>query len=277
MESIEFSLENYELMLLNNGIRNLNMNEGNITINIEDINGDIFKIKCFSTDIIYLICLKIENKTGSKAEHIKLYHNRTVLEKTKTLEYYGIKEGMKAEILIPMRTEQKRPYHLQSILSPNFDYDFRKVNDGNTIFQRGGKVYTRPCGSLRVSLNVSGKYDNGNDTWLGDKNINGEWCVAYHGTHCNGNKDIKIWADRLKIEQKCGIGVFCTPNFKLALDHSEIVTTPDGKKRYKIIFQHRVNPNTIQYASSVGGPNDFWFFNNPSDIRPYQICLFEMK
>jgi hypothetical protein len=31
-------------------------------------------------------------------------------------------------------------------------------------------------------LNVSGKYDNGDDTWLGMSNSPAEWAVAYHGT-----------------------------------------------------------------------------------------------
>ena len=45
---------------------------------------------------------------------------------------------------------------------------------------RGGKVYKQPpVGWIRKGLNVSGIFDNGDDSWLGtgDKS----WPVAYHG------------------------------------------------------------------------------------------------
>ena len=47
--------------------------------------------------------------------------------------------------------------------------------------QRGGKDYDPPIGWNGIGLKVTGKYDNGDDKWIGMCNGPGEWCVAYHG------------------------------------------------------------------------------------------------
>ncbi|CAG8814955.1 22378_t:CDS:2, partial [Dentiscutata erythropus] len=52
------------------------------------------------------------------------------------------------------------------ILDPRHHHDFTNSNDRGKIYMQGG-----------------GKYDNGDDTWLGiDKN---SWPVSYHGTAKN--------------------------------------------------------------------------------------------
>ena len=47
--------------------------------------------------------------------------------------------------------------------------------------ERGNKSYDPPLGWTGIGLNVLDKYDNGDNTWIGMRNIPGEWCVAYHG------------------------------------------------------------------------------------------------
>ena len=42
--------------------------------------------------------------------------------------------------------------------------------------------YDPPLGYKGYGLQVSKKYDNGDDTWLGYENTIGEWYIAYHGT-----------------------------------------------------------------------------------------------
>ena len=55
-------------------------------------------------------------------------------------------------------------------------------NDGWGIGEnRGGKKYDPPIGWNGIGLKVMDKYDNGNNTWIGMNNSQGEWCVAYHG------------------------------------------------------------------------------------------------
>ena len=42
--------------------------------------------------------------------------------------------------------------------------------------------YYPPLGWNGYGLRVSKQYDNGDDTWLGYRNVEGEWYIAYHGT-----------------------------------------------------------------------------------------------
>jgi len=51
------------------------------------------------------------------------------------------------------------------------------------------KDYIPPLGWDGYGLKVTGMYDNGDDTWLGYSNVEGEWYIAYHGT--GGNDVIK--------------------------------------------------------------------------------------
>ena len=41
--------------------------------------------------------------------------------------------------------------------------------------------YYPPINLIWISLNVLNLYDNGDNSWLNDKNINGEWYIAFHG------------------------------------------------------------------------------------------------
>ena len=63
--------------------------------------------------------------------------------------------------------------------------------------KRGGREYIPPYGWIGYGLNVIDKYDNKNNTWLGMKNIKGEWWVAYHGVgrYNNSNKNKEITKD----------------------------------------------------------------------------------
>jgi hypothetical protein len=65
---------------------------------------------------------------------------------------------------------------------PKGDKDFSVLNPQGK--KRGSFPYYPPYLFKRFGLNVSGRYDNGNDRWL-EKNGNpGEWAVAYHGVRC---------------------------------------------------------------------------------------------
>ena len=84
-------------------------------------------------------------------------------------------------------------------------------------------------------LNALDKYDNGNNKWLWFSNSEGEWCVAYHlvrrqqslnevskstgniikGGFIPSKTNIRKNDEDLKHpENKCGIGVYCTPDIK---------------------------------------------------------------
>ena len=47
--------------------------------------------------------------------------------------------------------------------------------------KRGNYYYDPPIEWIGIGLKVLSKYDNGDDTWIGNNNSEGEWAVAFHG------------------------------------------------------------------------------------------------
>ena len=47
--------------------------------------------------------------------------------------------------------------------------------------KRGGMDYFPPQGWIAYGINVTNKYDNGNNDWIGNDGNKNEWAVAYHG------------------------------------------------------------------------------------------------
>lgn len=172
----------------------------------------------------------------------------------------------------------KEIYIPDDLLDPIYDYDFTDIDDSGRKFYRGGLEYKRPCGWKRYALKVTDKYDD--TDWLdsnGDSNNDSEWAVSYHGTKIKCA--IPIVREGLKpgINNCYGVGVYCTPDISCAESYSEIFTSMTTNKQYKIVFQNRVNPSKIVYCESKGGPSDYWFVEDGKDIRPYGICIKEMK
>ena len=156
--------------------------------------------------------------------------------------------------------------------------------------QRGGKEYIPPWGWYGISLKVSQKYEK-NMAWLGKKNTNGEWIVAYHAIG-NGNifnrilnildgnlksEEIKLYKKDKNIEKNsnkypyCGEGLLCGPDIK----DVEKLADKRSLGLYNIKFQfalmNRVSPNKIR------NPGIFpvcWILSGNSDeIRPYRLLF----
>ena len=156
---------------------------------------------------------------------------------------------------------------------------------------RGGKPYFPPKNWLGIGLKVSKIYDDGDDTWLGNKNNKGEWCVAYHGMGkyswlknmyqvlyniiysnlkpgpCQTHSNCKdIYHPGLKV----GIGVGLTPKIEIAEGYAGTIEI--NKKNYKIVLMLRVKPDKIRACSCY----DNWTLNGTSDeIRVYRILFKE--
>ena len=162
-------------------------------------------------------------------------------------------------------------------------------NDGWGVDEkRGGKDYNPPIGWNGIGLRVLGKYDNGDNTWIGMDNVKGEWCVAYHGVGRSENTDkVKLItgiickssfkAGKNNVHENCkdvyhpgkkvGIGVYCTPNIGTAESYSGI-SEINGSK-YKTVLMVRVKPEAIRHCTDSG---DYWVVNGTIDeIRPYRI------
>ncbi len=172
----------------------------------------------------------------------------------------------------------KEIYIPDDLLDPIYDYDFTDIDDSGRKFYRGGLEYKRPCGWKRYALKVTDKYDD--TDWLdsyGNSNNDSEWAVSYHGTKITSA--IPIVKEGLKpgTNNYYGVGVYCTPDISCAESYSEIFTSQTTNKQYKIVFQNRVNPKKIVYCKSLGGPSNYWFVEDGKDIRPYGICIKEVK
>ena len=153
---------------------------------------------------------------------------------------------------------------------------------------RGNKPYNAPVGWIGIGLKVMDKYDNGNNIWIGMENIDGEWCVAYHGVgrakDSNTIKDItgKIIKTEFRAGpnqahgncndiyhpgNKVGNGVYCTPSIEVAKSYSG-KSIINGVK-YETVLMVRVKPEAIRGCSCEP---DYWVVGGTTnEIRPYRI------
>lgn len=121
-------------------------------------------------------------------------------------------------------------------------------------------------------------------------NSQGEWCVAYHGVarfqpsekvaeiagiiHKEGFKP-STWGaatDDFDIRhpgQKCGLGVYCSPDIKYAEGYAGEITFND--ETYKCVLMLRINPEKIRQSSSF--PKEYILNPSTEEIRPYRILL----
>ena len=155
--------------------------------------------------------------------------------------------------------------------------------------KRGNLDYDPPIGWIGIGLKVLDKYDNGNNNWIGMNNIEGEWCVAYHGVARDINNSDKVkQITKLIYEsefkpgesqvhrnhddinhpgQKVGIGVYCTPLISEAESYA-------GKceingKYYKTVLMARVKQSAIRTCEDE---KNYWVVKGTKDeIRPYRI------
>ena len=120
------------------------------------------------------------------------------------------------------------------------------------------KNYSPPLDYIGIGLKCFNLYDGGNNAWIGDKNQNGEWYIAYHsiksvealiGILKNGFrkgafqkcKDLKnINPLTVNSYPSCGEGVYFIPDFNESKSWAE--TFKYHNKYYEIIFMCRVNP-----------------------------------
>ncbi|BFU19448.1 ubiquitin family protein [Entamoeba histolytica HM-1:IMSS-B] len=277
----EYQLEDYSLLLIQQGSLREIQNVGPVTVKVQLLTGDIADIHCNANELVDIFKMKIQLVTGNgdiskgiPIERQRLSFNKQILDRKRTIDSYGITEGSLVHIILRLRSSIPKKFILHTLIDPQFDYDFRGINDAGKSIYRGQLPYIRPVGCMRCALHVLGMFDNGNDIWLGCSNRDEEWPVSFHGSNCSKFTEIVQWGDKLGVSGVGGMAVFCTPDFRIALQHSDVVTDPQTGRKYKVIFQNRVRRSSIIRASNVGGPDNFWYITNPSDVRAYSICLF---
>ena len=169
---------------------------------------------------------------------------------------------------------------------------------GNTIFyynpedsKRGGEPYAVPVGWMGFGIEVEQRYKNDPD-WIASDGRQGEWAVAYHGFGCRmqspqlksiiktiihdnlrpGSGQAFAGADDNRHKgQKCGTGVYVTPNINIAYNYAGVITL--GKKNYKLVIMVRVNPSYIR--EPVTQPQYWIVDGNINQLRPYRLLIKE--
>ena len=175
-------------------------------------------------------------------------------------------------------------------LSPSiFDHGFNKFyNNAENNLRRGGEEYIQPLSWTAYGINISGKYDFGDNTWLGNNNINGEFAVAYYGINNLINHNLNIFQDLISLMgnyesgktfinvnnirspgQKCKTGAYFYKNPAHAENASDSINI--GGFEYKIMFMCRVKTSAIRQPENF---QDCWILSpTPDEVRPYKILI----
>ena len=157
---------------------------------------------------------------------------------------------------------------------------------------RGGEPYDSPLTWRGFGLKVLGKYDNGNNTWIGMKNVPGEFPVAYHGIGCKSNNPLELagnvmnqgfivgrrqaYANSADIRhpgRNCGYGAYFTPNIIEAGAYAGIGNFKG--KNYKIVFMCRVRKESIREPYRGNQPKYWILDGSKNEVRPYRILIKE--
>lgn len=244
---------------------------GLLSIFVKTLTGRTITIPVTLSETIYEIKQKIETKVDIPAEEQRLVYAGKQLEDGRTLRDYQVEENATLHLALRIRGGGPTGMYLaQDFLDPSYDFDFTKVNDYGVSFSRGKEVYQRPTGWQRFALKVDNKYGS-NLTWLGSSNVTGEWPVSYHGTSLAGAMSIADEGYKLAKSRNFvyGRGIYSSPRHTIAEAYAQTFQK-DGKK-YKVIFQNRVNPAQLQKIPKI----DYWISAADADIRPYGLCIKE--
>ena len=174
-----------------------------------------------------------------------------------------------------------------NIFDQNYNSFYSKNNQRNNQ-KRGNEEYIPPYDWAAYGININGKYDFGDNTWLGNVNQEGEFAVAYYGVnnlfHNNiemiqniisfmGNLESgKTFMNEVNIRkptEKCMAGAYFYKNPEIAENSSEIINI--GGFDYKIMFMCRVNSKKIRQPENFP---ELWILSpTPNEIRPYKILI----
>ncbi|RIB22093.1 hypothetical protein C2G38_1998868, partial [Gigaspora rosea] len=211
---------------------------------VKTLTGKIITLECEENDSIDTVKQKIQDKENIPKNQQRLIFDGMNLEDNKTISEYCIKNESTLHLVLRLGGSSSRCIisclNVNDFLDPRFDYDFTNKKDIGKIFMRGSIQYKRPYGWKRFGLKVAGKYDNGDDKWLGkDKN---SWPVSYHGTAKHNARSIAEDGYDLSKGKRFayGRGIYSTPDIHIAEKYAEKFEFEGSI--YVMVFQNRVNP-----------------------------------
>jgi hypothetical protein len=181
-------------------------------------------------------------------------------------------------------------------LSPDFfekEFNREKYSWSKKNLKRGGEKYTPPLGWKGFALKVLNKYDNCDNSWLGNEGKKGEWAIAYHGIG-KGDEFIKLMNIILNNLRKgpgqlyknlpnirdnnkslIGNGIYLSPNINEAERYAEKIKLGKRKSNFQFIIMCRVNPEKIREPGRI--PINWIVDDDYDSIRPYRILVKETK
>ncbi|KAF0544997.1 ubiquitin-domain-containing protein [Gigaspora margarita] len=239
-------------------------------IHVKTLTGKTITLECEGIDTIDIIKQKIHDEENIQKDNQKLIFAGVFLEDNKTLADYCIKKDCILHLILRTRSSGVISYlSVSDFLDPQFDYDFTNIKDIGKVFMRGLIQYKRPCGWKRIALKVTGKYDNGNDKWLGTGND--AWPVSYHGTAKHNARSIAEDGYDLGKGKRFayGRGIYSTPDIHIAEQYAEQFEFEGNT--YVMVFQNRVNPVSVRRIPVSNG--EYWVSIKGEDVRPYGICI----
>ncbi|KAF0544996.1 ubiquitin-domain-containing protein [Gigaspora margarita] len=259
-----------------------NSNSWNGTINmdlctcrlfVKTLTGKIITLECEENDSIDTVKQKIQDKENIPKNQQRLIFDGMSLEDNKSISEYCIRNESTLHLVLHFSGSSSKCIisclNVNDFLDSRFDYDFTKKKDIGKIFIRGSIQYKRPYGWKRFALKVAGKYDNGDDKWLG-KGKN-SWPVSYHGTAKHNARSIAEDGYDLSKGKRFayGRGIYSTPDIHIAEKYAEKFEFEGNI--YVMVFQNRVNPANLQKVPVKKG--EYWVSEKGEDIRPYGICF----
>ena len=253
---------------------------GKIKVFIKTLSGKTLEVLIPPTTTVDELKHEILGKEGISENLQRLIFEGKQLEGQQTLVSYGITAECTIHLMLRLSGGGMPTFYVDdSLLDPQYDYDFTHLRDTGAKFYRGDREYHRPYGWKRFALKVLGRHED--DVWLGRAGSRcasspGEWPVSYHGTGIasTGNIAQEGYLVSKGKRFKFGVGIYSTPSIEVAAKYAQQFTH-DGKQ-YRIVFQNRVNPSELKvFDTKVTGVGEYWVQPHQELVRPYGICIQE--